>query len=113
MRLFANCGMRSRHSSIPALKFCGRELKQLTGDGVAHGGENNGAVNGSKARRKTIVPKYRGPDGRTWTGRGMKPRWLTSELNNGKTLEDFIIVAPEEEVSGPHLASGRFESKLS
>ena len=90
-----------------------RELKQLTGDGVAHGGENNGAVNGSKARRKTIVPKYRGPDGRTWTGRGMKPRWLTSELNNGKTLEDFIIVAPEEEGSGPHLASGRFESKLS
>jgi DNA-binding protein H-NS len=71
-----------------------RELEQLTGGAVAHDNRKaNGEGNGSKAQRKKIAPKYRGPDGGTWTGRGMKPRWLTSALNEGKKLEDFLIVA--------------------
>jgi DNA-binding protein H-NS len=39
--------------------------------------------------------KYRGPDGDTWCGRGIKPRWLTSTLKEGKKLEDFLIVKPD------------------
>ena len=79
-----------------------RELNQLTLGAVAPGGETNGAANGSKAHRKKIAPKYRGPDGSTWTGRGMTPRWLTRELKDGKKLEDFLIIAREEEGSRPH-----------
>jgi DNA-binding protein H-NS len=60
-----------------------RELDQLTGGG-----------NGSKAERKKASPKYRGPDGDTWTGRGNKPRWLASAMKEGKKLEDFLIVKP-------------------
>ena len=71
-----------------------RELDQLTGDAVAHDGKANGGGNAPKAQRKKIAPKYRGPDGDTWTGRGIKPRWLTSALNEGKRLEDFLIVTP-------------------
>jgi DNA-binding protein H-NS len=46
--------------------------------------------------RKKAAPKYRGPNGETWTGRGMNPRWLTSALNEGKQLEDFLIAARNE-----------------
>ena len=71
-----------------------RELEQLTGGAVPHDGEANGWANRPKAPRKKIAPKYRGPSNSdTWTGRGMKPRWLTNELNQGKKLEDFLIVA--------------------
>jgi DNA-binding protein H-NS len=70
-----------------------RELDRLTGGAVAHGGETNGAA--PKAPRKKIAPKYRGPDGGTWTGRGIKPRWLTSALKEGKQLEDYLIAGPD------------------
>ena len=72
-----------------------RELDRLTGDADAHGPETNGAANAPKSPRKRIAPKYRGPGGNTWTGRGMTPRWLTSALKDGKKFEDFLIVPCE------------------
>lgn len=30
--------------------------------------------------------KYRGPAGETWTGRGLRPRWVSAALENGYTL---------------------------
>jgi DNA-binding protein H-NS len=68
-----------------------RELYRLTGNTVAHSGETNGAAHASKAQRKKIAPKYRGPDGDTWTGRGIMPRWLNSAMKEGKKREDFLI----------------------
>jgi DNA-binding protein H-NS len=68
-----------------------RELYRLTGNTVAHSGETNGAAPASKAQRKKIAPKYRGPDGDTWTGRGIMPRWLNSAMKEGKKREDFLI----------------------
>jgi DNA-binding protein H-NS len=70
-----------------------KELDKLTGGPVAHNGRPNGASYASKARHKKIAPKYRGPGGHTWTGRGMKPRWLTSALKEGKKIEDFLIAS--------------------
>lgn len=38
--------------------------------------------------------RYKCPDtGSTWTGRGMKPRWLTEALHAGKTLDYFEVTA--------------------
>ena len=37
------------------------------------------------------VAKYRHTDGSTWTGRGLKPRWLVQALEDGKTLDEFLI----------------------
>jgi hypothetical protein len=38
--------------------------------------------------------KYRDPEtGQTWTGRGLKPRWLSAALENGKALADFAVGA--------------------
>lgn len=47
----------------------------------------------SQAKKKgaSIAPKYRGPAGETWSGRGLTPRWLVSLLAQGKTKEEFAI----------------------
>jgi DNA-binding protein H-NS len=47
--------------------------------------------NGVKAGSK-VAPKYRDPaTGATWTGRGLKPKWMTTAISEGKTLNDFAI----------------------
>lgn len=44
-----------------------------------------------KKKGASIAPKYRGPAGETWSGRGLTPRWLVSLLAQGKTKEEFAI----------------------
>lgn len=49
---------------------------------------------GGRGVRKgaVVAPKYRNPaTGETWTGRGKQPRWLSSEISAGKTLESFLL----------------------
>lgn len=39
-----------------------------------------------------VPPKYRDPaTGATWSGRGLKPRWLEAALAAGRSLSDFSI----------------------
>lgn len=38
-----------------------------------------------------VAPKYRGPNGETWSGRGLVPRWLSTLLAQGRSKEDFAI----------------------
>jgi DNA-binding protein H-NS len=67
-----------------------RELDHLTGGATHNNGRANGGERASRAKRK-INPKYRGPNGETWAGRGMMPRWLSMAMNEGKTPDDFLI----------------------
>ena len=46
---------------------------------------------GSTLKGKKVPPKYRGPSGETWAGRGARPRWLVAAIKGGKKLDDFII----------------------
>lgn len=48
------------------------------------------AVKSGNTGRK-VQPKFRSPDGSEWSGRGLKPNWLKSQLATGKKLEDFAI----------------------
>jgi DNA-binding protein H-NS len=52
----------------------------------------SGAV---KARRKNagvvVAAKYRGPNGESWSGRGLMPRWLAALTAQGKSKEEFAI----------------------
>ena len=52
-----------------------------------------GHRNGGRSRLKgiKIAPKYRGPKGETWAGRGAHPRWLTALLAKGRKLESYAI----------------------
>lgn len=38
-----------------------------------------------------VAAKYRDDAGNTWSGRGLKPRWLTAALAAGKQIEDFAV----------------------
>jgi DNA-binding protein H-NS len=38
-----------------------------------------------------IPPKYRDSEGNTWTGRGLKPKWLSAAMAKGAKLEQFAI----------------------
>jgi DNA-binding protein H-NS len=44
-----------------------------------------------KKTRTVVAPKYRSPDGKTWTGRGKAPKWLAEFEAQGRTREDFKI----------------------
>ena len=46
---------------------------------------------GSALRGRKVPPKYRGPSGETWAGRGARPRWLVVAIKGGKKLDDFLI----------------------
>ena len=46
--------------------------------------------------KRTGVPvaaKYKGPNGETWTGRGLTPRWLKAMLDQGRNKDEFAINA--------------------
>lgn len=39
-----------------------------------------------------VAAKYKDPEtGSTWSGRGLKPKWLQAALSAGKKVEDFAI----------------------
>ena len=51
-------------------------------------------VRGAKAPIKSGTPapiKYRGPNGETWSGRGLMPRWLAAKVSGGQSKESFAV----------------------
>ena len=40
-----------------------------------------------------VAAKYRGPNGETWSGRGLTPKWLASLVAAGNTKEQYLIAA--------------------
>lgn len=72
------------------------EIKRLM---VEHGlsiedlGGNASAPKGKRTNAGQVVaPKYRDPaTGKTWTGRGLKPKWVAEILATGKSLDDLRI----------------------
>ena len=44
-----------------------------------------------KVTGKTVAAKFRGPNGETWSGRGLSPRWLALLVEQGASRDDFAI----------------------
>jgi DNA-binding protein H-NS len=69
----------------------------LLGAEARRGPRGAGGLRAGSSRRtsamkgRKVPPKYRGPGGETWAGRGAQPRWLAAALKEGKKLEDFLI----------------------
>jgi DNA-binding protein H-NS len=38
-----------------------------------------------------VAAKYKGPNGETWSGRGLTPKWLASLVAAGGTKEQYLI----------------------
>jgi DNA-binding protein H-NS len=70
--------------------------KQLTRLGSQAGDSVTARGWGFTARRsamkgRKVAPKYRGPGGETWAGRGARPRWLTALIKQGRKIDEFAI----------------------
>jgi DNA-binding protein H-NS len=77
------------------------EINQLVGPASS---ANNEHRRGPRKRHK-VAPKYTGPHGEKWSGRGLKPRWLTNAISKGKRLDDFLIGKPKKNTSLKHATS--------
>ena len=64
-----------------------------TGHGKRRGRPAGGGARASALKGKSVPPKYRGPGGETWAGRGATPRWLTALVKEGHSIEEFLIGA--------------------
>ena len=56
--------------------------------------QGSGKPRATKVSGKSGTPapiKYRGPNGETWTGRGLMPRWLAGQVAQGKSKESFAV----------------------
>ena len=52
------------------------------------------ATKAPKAARKVGTPvaaKFRGPNGETWSGRGLMPKWLSALVAQGQSKETFAV----------------------
>jgi len=59
---------------------------------------NSFSLRGSKSNGKSlkgvkVPPKYRGPNGEEWAGRGARPRWLTALVGKKGSVEKYRIKA--------------------
>lgn len=55
-------------------------------------GKPGKATKVSSAQGSKVAPKYKDPQtGATWSGRGLRPKWLAAALEGGKSLDDFAI----------------------
>jgi DNA-binding protein H-NS len=49
--------------------------------------------NGKSRKGIKVPPKYRGPNGEEWAGRGARPRWLTALVGKKGSVEKYRIKA--------------------
>lgn len=54
-------------------------------------GAKKALVKTGKKTGVTVAAKYRGPNGETWSGRGLMPRWLATAVAQGRTKDEFAI----------------------
>jgi DNA-binding protein H-NS len=64
---------------------------QLARIGKADGDDNSSYRASHPSKGAKVPPKYRGPGGETWAGRGAQPRWLAAAIKAGKKRDDFLI----------------------
>jgi len=84
---------------LAKMQAFGITLKDLQPRKGRKGPKGSAATSSKQAAGKTkrksagsvVAAKYRGPNGETWSGRGLMPRWLASMVAQGQTKESFAI----------------------
>jgi DNA-binding protein H-NS len=82
------------------MKAFGISLKDLA-PGKARGAKGKakaalaksaGAKGVKKPKSSAVVAaKFKGPNGESWSGRGLAPRWLAALIAQGRSKEEFAI----------------------
>lgn len=57
----------------------------------AAAGKTPKAPKATKKASNPVAAKYRGPNGETWSGRGLTPKWLATLVAQGQPKESFLI----------------------
>ena len=73
----------------PGKRRSGRPKSKVMG-AVAKGTPKRANKTGA---RTVVAAKFRGPNGETWSGRGLMPKWLTALVAQGRTKQEFAIQA--------------------
>ncbi len=81
--------LRARIDELGALQGGREAASRANGAGARGRGRRGGKVHALKGRK--VEPKYQGPNGETWTGRGLAPRWLADLEKKGKKRDSFLI----------------------
>ncbi|MCW8085590.1 H-NS histone family protein [Sabulicella glaciei] len=68
----------------------GISIRDLFGEPVQASGRGRGRP-ARKAETEAPAPKYRGPNGEGWSGRGRMPKWLQVAQAEGKSKDDYLI----------------------
>jgi DNA-binding protein H-NS len=76
-------------------KADGYSIAELFGGAGAAPKAGKAAAPAKGRKLGKVAPKYRNPANsrETWSGRGMQPRWLATEVRKGRKPEDFLINA--------------------
>jgi DNA-binding protein H-NS len=74
-----------RAKATESAKTLGMSIEELFGRSPGGGKRQTRHAKGKQP------PKYRGPNGEEWSGRGPTPRWMKPLLTKGKTKADFLI----------------------
>jgi DNA-binding protein H-NS len=55
-------------------------------------GKANKASKGTAAKSVNSAPvKYRGPNGESWSGRGLAPKWLARLIAEGHAKDEYLL----------------------
>ena len=84
---------------LAKMQAFGITVKDLQSAKLAKGGRTKKLVPSTKPAKLSkkvgvsIAAKYRGPNGETWSGRGLTPKWLAALIAQGQTKESFAVNA--------------------
>lgn len=86
-RQISDARRQERNEAVAKVRALMAEHGLTAADLVAKTPGARAATSGRK-----VAAKYRDPvSGQTWTGRGLKPKWLAAALEAGKHLSDFAV----------------------
>jgi DNA-binding protein H-NS len=64
----------------------------LTASDLGFSGKGSATKKTTGDKRNVVAPKYQDPSsGKTWTGRGKSPAWLSAQLAAGREKQEFLI----------------------
>ncbi len=92
--LIANASKQLEHKRGSKKREVVAQIKELaTSVGIQVEIVDAPVVRTSSRAGVKVAIKYRDPANpkNAWTGRGMKPRWLKSLLENGRNIDEFLI----------------------
>jgi DNA-binding protein H-NS len=68
----------------------GISIRELFGEPTQQARRGDGK-SAKRSGSQGVAPKYKGPGGELWSGRGRMPKWMQAAQAEGKTKEDFLI----------------------